>query len=55
MARKDVRLMIETAGDRPLATLPGIAARMDELIAQGHGAEDLGVIGVDSVRELAVT
>ena len=35
MARKDVRLMIETAGSRPLATLPGIAARMDALIASG--------------------
>ena len=28
MARKDVRLMIETAGDKPLAALPAIAARM---------------------------
>src|SRR3569623_863509 len=31
MARKDVKLMIETAGKLPLATLPGIAARMDAL------------------------
>ncbi len=31
-------------------TLPGIAARMDALIAQGHGADDMGVIGKDSVR-----
>lgn len=45
MARKDVRLMIETAGDKPLATLPGIAARMDELIAGGYGADDLAVLG----------
>jgi 3-hydroxyisobutyrate dehydrogenase-like beta-hydroxyacid dehydrogenase len=45
MARKDIRLMIETAGDRPLATLPGIAARMDALIASGHGAQDVAVIG----------
>jgi 3-hydroxyisobutyrate dehydrogenase len=50
MARKDVRLMIETAGDQPLATLPAIAARMDELIAQGHGGEDLAVMGKDAVR-----
>lgn len=49
MARKDVRLMLETAGSRPLAALPGIAARMDELIAGGHGEEDLAVMGVDSV------
>ena len=47
MARKDVRLMIETAGSRPLATLPGIAARMDALIASGHGAQDLAIIGKD--------
>jgi len=49
MARKDVRLMIETAGGTPLAALPGIAARMDELIAEGHGADDLAVMGKDSV------
>jgi len=51
MARKDIRLMIETAGDRPLATLPAMAARMDALIAAGHGNEDLAVIGVESVRD----
>ena len=45
MARKDIRLMIETAADRPLAVLPSIAARMDALIASGHGAQDLAVIG----------
>lgn len=45
MARKDIRLMIETAGDQVLATLPGIAARMDELIAQGEGSADLAVMG----------
>jgi 3-hydroxyisobutyrate dehydrogenase-like beta-hydroxyacid dehydrogenase len=46
MARKDVRLMIETAGDRPLAALPCVAKRMDDLIAQGHGADDLAVLGI---------
>jgi 3-hydroxyisobutyrate dehydrogenase len=45
MARKDVRLMMETAGRLPLATLPGIAARMDALIADGRGADDLAVMG----------
>ena len=50
MARKDVRLMLETAGARPLAVLPGIAARMDQLIAQGHGAQDASVLGIDAVR-----
>ncbi|HEY0931331.1 MAG TPA: NAD(P)-dependent oxidoreductase [Gemmatimonas sp.] len=50
MARKDVRLMLETAGARPLAALPSIAARMDEVIAQGLGAEDFGVIARDALR-----
>jgi len=51
MARKDVRLMLETAGDRPLAALPAIAARMDQLIAQGHAAQDVSVLGIDAVRK----
>ena len=50
MARKDVRLMLETAGDAPLATLPSLAARMDALIAQGHGGDDMSVIAIDAVR-----
>jgi 3-hydroxyisobutyrate dehydrogenase-like beta-hydroxyacid dehydrogenase len=48
MARKDVRLMIETAGARPLAVLPGLAARMDELITEGHGALDLGALSKET-------
>jgi 3-hydroxyisobutyrate dehydrogenase-like beta-hydroxyacid dehydrogenase len=50
MARKDVRLMIEAAGDRPLAALPSLAARMDALIAAGHGGEDFAVLAIDAVR-----
>jgi 3-hydroxyisobutyrate dehydrogenase len=50
MARKDVRLMLETAADRPLAVLPGVAARIDALIAAGDGEHDLSIIGKDSVR-----
>lgn len=50
MARKDVRLMIEAAGDLPLAVLPGMMARMDALIARGYGAQDTGVIAVDAVE-----
>ena len=50
MARKDVRLMMETANGAPLITLPAIAARMDALIAEGLGQSDLGVLGKDSVR-----
>jgi 3-hydroxyisobutyrate dehydrogenase len=50
MARKDVRLMLETAGGKPLGVLPGIAARMDQLIAEGHGADDLSVLSKAVVR-----
>lgn len=50
MARKDVGLMLETAGSRPLAVLPGIAGRMDRLIAQGHGEADACVLGIDAFR-----
>jgi len=49
MARKDVRLMLETAqsaGD-PLHILPAIATRMDALIARGFGASDMSVLGAD--------
>jgi 3-hydroxyisobutyrate dehydrogenase-like beta-hydroxyacid dehydrogenase len=49
MARKDVGLMLQTTGSRPMATLPAVAARMDKLIEQGHGAEDASVLGVDAV------
>jgi 3-hydroxyisobutyrate dehydrogenase-like beta-hydroxyacid dehydrogenase len=51
MARKDVRLMLETAGDQPLAVLPALAKRMDDLIAEGHGGEDLAVLGLDVAAE----
>jgi len=46
MARKDVGLMLETIGDGPMAALPAIAARMDELIAAGHGAKDATALGL---------
>jgi 3-hydroxyisobutyrate dehydrogenase-like beta-hydroxyacid dehydrogenase len=49
MARKDVRLMLETAGTLPLGALPSIAQRMDELIGQGLGGEDLAVMGRDAL------
>lgn len=51
MARKDARLMIEAAGERPLSVLPGVAARMDALIEEGYGARDLGVLGVGAVPD----
>ncbi len=50
MARKDVRLMIETAGNRPLAALPSVAERMDQLIVAGHGTEDSSVLGINAVQ-----
>jgi 3-hydroxyisobutyrate dehydrogenase-like beta-hydroxyacid dehydrogenase len=50
MARKDVRLMLETAEGIPLAVLPGLAARMDALIQRGHGEQDVGVLAVDAVK-----
>ncbi|MEQ1508052.1 MAG: NAD(P)-binding domain-containing protein [Myxococcota bacterium] len=45
MARKDVRLMVEAAGDQRLIALPAIARRMDELLADGHGSDDLTALG----------
>lgn len=49
MARKDLRLMQETAGQLPLAVLPALAARMDALIASGHGAEDITTLAIAAV------
>jgi 3-hydroxyisobutyrate dehydrogenase len=50
MARKDVRLMMETSRGLPLGALPAIAARMDELISEGRGGDDLAVMGKDAVE-----
>ncbi|MEO8381006.1 MAG: NAD(P)-binding domain-containing protein [Acidobacteriota bacterium] len=50
MARKDVRLMIEAAGDQPLIVLPSLAARMDDAIRAGHGKDDLAAIAAAVVR-----
>ena len=50
MARKDVGLMLEAAGGRPMAVLPAVAARMDQLITAGHGAKDASVVGIDAVQ-----
>ncbi len=46
MARKDLRLMLETAAGQDFAALPGIAARMDALIEQGLGGKDMAILGV---------
>jgi 3-hydroxyisobutyrate dehydrogenase-like beta-hydroxyacid dehydrogenase len=50
MARKDVRLMLETCAGRPMATLPAVAARMDELIAAGRAEDDFTIMAVDAVK-----
>jgi hypothetical protein len=47
MARKDVRLMMDAAAGTPLALVSALAARMDEVLAQGRGGEDVGVIAAD--------
>lgn len=49
MARKDLRLMQQTADAAgvPLHVLPAIAKRIDDVIAAGHGRDDLAVIGFD--------
>ncbi len=51
MARKDARLMLETAerGRMPLHLMPAIAAWMDEAIAGGRGNEDMGVLAAEAV------
>jgi len=49
MARKDVRLMLESAGGQPLIVLPALAARMDEVIAAGHGNDDFAAIAAPVV------
>jgi 3-hydroxyisobutyrate dehydrogenase len=55
MARKDTRLMLEEAarGGLPLPILPAVAARMDQLIAEGHGRDDWTVLGKDAVGKVA--
>lgn len=52
MARKDVRLMMESAAANgvKLDLMPAIAADMDRWIEKGHGAEDWLVIGADGAR-----
>ena len=51
MARKDARIMLDEAAEhaRPLRVLPAIAARMDALIAEGHGGDDWTVLVKDAL------
>ncbi len=43
MARKDARLMIETAAHQRLLLLPAIAAAMDKALGNGHGKADYSI------------
>jgi 3-hydroxyisobutyrate dehydrogenase-like beta-hydroxyacid dehydrogenase len=45
VARKDLRLMLETAGDAIVPMLRAMAARLDSTIAAGEGQSDFAVIG----------
>jgi 3-hydroxyisobutyrate dehydrogenase len=53
MARKDVRLMLESAeqGGQRLTVLPGIAAQMDLFLSRGHAKDDWTVIAKDAVAK----
>lgn len=51
MARKDVRLMLESAGARPVAALGGIASRMDTLLGEGFAESDFGVLAKDALAK----
>jgi 3-hydroxyisobutyrate dehydrogenase-like beta-hydroxyacid dehydrogenase len=48
-ARKDVRLMIESADGEPVPVLRAVAQRMDELIAKGFGDDDMAVLAKKGV------
>ncbi len=51
MARKDARLVEHELADSglPLAIIPAIAARMDAVIAEGHGQRDWTVLAKDAL------
>ncbi len=53
MARKDVRLMLETAesGNARLINLPGVAGEMDLWLARGYAKQDWTVIAKDAVTK----
>jgi 3-hydroxyisobutyrate dehydrogenase-like beta-hydroxyacid dehydrogenase len=43
MARKDVQLMLDTAGAAPMTVLPAVAAAMDRALAAGRGRDDFAI------------
>jgi 3-hydroxyisobutyrate dehydrogenase len=52
MARKDVRLMLESAerGGASLMELPGVAKAMDLWLSRGHAKQDWTIIAKDAVK-----
>lgn len=50
MARKDVRLMLDAAGDARLAVLPAVAAAMDQALQRGLGSRDFAVFARADLR-----
>lgn len=52
MARKDTQIFIDSvhAQKGSLIVLPAIAAQMDKMIGQGHGASDWTVIAKDAIK-----
>lgn len=44
VARKDARLMLESAANQPMPVIGAIAARMDALIKEGYGAADMAIL-----------
>jgi 3-hydroxyisobutyrate dehydrogenase-like beta-hydroxyacid dehydrogenase len=51
MARKDVRLMLETSGNQGrLCVLPAVAAAMDRALQKGHGRDDFAVFARTDAR-----
>jgi 3-hydroxyisobutyrate dehydrogenase len=51
MARKDLRLALEPAlaSGLPLAVLPALARRFDDVLAAGHANDDYGVIAAEAL------
>lgn len=44
VARKDARLILQSAGSEPMPVMAAIAARMDQLIAAGHAQADMAIM-----------
>lgn len=45
VARKDLRLMLETSGNHSVDLLRALASRMDQLMSEGAGDDDFAVLG----------